>query len=238
MFTESSTGLKGFFVKCPAEYRKEFKSSHVIYLVSVGQDYHEGEKLFAAINLINKKFAQCTIMVNDLLQRHTIALENNIDNTTASKLAIEEGDKWIQNNSQLLQLFKIPTSLHRWNQWINTSLFEECKNRIDILYEKNTSFREGMNNTIHEFLTRYKRRTNEIDQEKAFSLCLAYLKEETSVIVGMWKDFAYDFILYPGKQIEILRIAYKIFGVDNSCLRWLHLKFRRNNKKKFREYLK
>ncbi len=55
-------GLKVAF-KCPANFKSLFKNSECSLTISVGQEYHEGNKLLATINAINKAFKCCHVMI-------------------------------------------------------------------------------------------------------------------------------------------------------------------------------
>ena len=60
--------------RCSEQDKADMVDSDCILHISVGQEYHEGEKLIATMDLINETFRSCTIMLCDTLQRHTLKL--------------------------------------------------------------------------------------------------------------------------------------------------------------------
>ena len=48
-------------------------SSCIVY-ISIGQPYHEKEKFLATMDLVNRTFSACHIVVCDTLQRHTLRI--------------------------------------------------------------------------------------------------------------------------------------------------------------------
>ncbi|MCE3268266.1 MAG: Uncharacterized protein K0R49_518 [Burkholderiales bacterium] len=70
---------KRALLKCDREHKDEFKHSKCSVTISVGQPVHEGDKFKATLYEVNNNFNECTIMVCDSLQRHTLKIGANID---------------------------------------------------------------------------------------------------------------------------------------------------------------
>ncbi len=51
-----------------------FDQAHCLLTISVGQEVHEGEPFAATVALVRQQFARCTLLIDDTLQRHTLAL--------------------------------------------------------------------------------------------------------------------------------------------------------------------
>ncbi|MBN1684433.1 MAG: hypothetical protein JW855_03230 [Gammaproteobacteria bacterium] len=100
--------------------KHEFPHSTCIVPISVGQEYHEGEKFEAAIDLINRsQFKTCTIMVCDLLQRHNLQIyDENLDDKTASEKMVQEGKAWLERNNEYINRLEIPHFVDTWDTWL------------------------------------------------------------------------------------------------------------------------
>lgn len=239
MFIDSSIGLKCFLLKCPEEKKQQFKKAEASLLISVGRDYHEGERMWAMINFINKSFNKCNIMVNDSLQRHTLVLyeKGEINAEQAYLKSIREGKEWVKRNSCFLDSLEISYDVYHWNNWLQKKSYIKYRAKIDQLYKEDPEFKKNMDVTIWEFIKRNKDNVDIVGFDKSYNLCLEYLLEESSIIMGVWQSYGYDFILYPGKMIDILKYTHKVL-VDKNILYWLHIKFRRNNKELYKKLVK
>lgn len=228
--------LRGFLLKCPISYKEKFQEASVVLLISVGQNYHEGEKLEATINFINERFKCCKIMVNDTLQRHTLSFVNSVDSKKAYNHSLELGKQWIDRNSKICKTLQIPYEIYQWSDWLNHPKFDLYKSEVDKVHLLDNDFIRMIHKSSAEFLERCR---NKIDcnYDYAYQKCIEYLKEEIAVMFGIWKEYNYDFILYPGKMIDVLNF-YREKNVCNEKLKWLHIKFRRNNKKLYRQLIK
>jgi tRNA-dependent cyclodipeptide synthase len=237
MLNNHGIRLRGFLLKCPEIEKQKFADSHVVLLVSVGKPYHEGEKLQAAINFVNNKFKTCTIMVCDSLQRHTLSLTEQINIDKAYTLSLQTGERWIYESSKIYQALRIPYSLYRWDQWLKAQEYEAAKNTVDKLYTNDIQFKTAIDTSANKFISRYARRhphPNQIDYHRAYAAGTEYLKEECCVIMNIWRQYDYDFILYPGEMIDAVKMARHHFVLQRNSekLKWLYIKFRRNNKTK------
>jgi len=233
MYINNSKSLKCFLLKCPEEKKEKFKYSEAALLISIGKFYHEGEKSWAMMNFIDKNFKKCNIMVNDSLQRHTIMLEEcgNLSIEEAYNRSIKAGQEWVERNYKFIESLSIPYTLYYWDPWLEDKDYIQYRAKINSMWEKDLEFKKNMDITINEFLRRNKEKTEITGLDRAYNICLEYLLEECAVIMGVWQKCNYDFILYPGKIIDIMNYTYSKL-VNNDMLFWLHVKFRRNNKDK------
>ncbi|QMT60990.1 tRNA-dependent cyclodipeptide synthase [Legionella sp. PC997] len=202
--------VKASFRENPAEERKLFPQSSCLMPISVGQAIHESEKFAAVIKLINASFKQCTILVDDSVQRHTIGIMNHSDPEELYQLAVKEGDDWLKRNERAYNELTIPFEIMRWDDWYNSQNYIEHHLRVQKEYNSNASFHNAINANIDEFLTRYLSRFSaaEVDHERAFNLCLDYLIEECSVMC-LWTEKAYDFEVYPSGRNKAMAATYE-----------------------------
>lgn len=201
--------IKASFRENPPEERKLFPQSTCLMPISVGQAIHEGAKFAAVIKLINASFKQCTILVDDSVQRHTIGIMNHASPEELYQLAVTEGDLWLKRNQMAYEELTIPYDIMRWDDWYNSPNYINSHLRVKNEYDTNESFRQAIHANIDDFLTRYLSRFNpeEIDNERAFRLCLDYLIEECAVMC-LWTEKAYDFEVYPSGRNKAMAATY------------------------------
>lgn len=201
--------VKASFRENPVEERKLFPQSVCLMPISVGQAIHEGAKFEAVIKLINNSFKQCTILVDDSVQRHTIGIINHSSPEELYQLAVAEGDAWLKRNKMAYNQLTIPFDIMRWDDWYNSPNYINSHLRVQKEYDTNETFRLAIHANIDEFLTRYLSRYSpeEIDHERAFMLCLEYLIEECAVMC-LWTEKAYDFEVYPSGRNKAMGATY------------------------------
>ena len=216
--------------------RKEtFVHSKIALDISVGQEYHEGEKFEATIDLINHfKFAQCHIMIGDSLQRYNMCIDGFYDIEKAHIQANKLGDEWLERNFQFYSRLQMPYEIIRWDTWLNHPDYKKHREAVNYLYDHDEDYRQAFARSIDKFLTRYQKHAQElgrkqIDYEKAFKLCLEYLQEECAIMMPLWASYAYDFIVYPSKMPDAVLATHDKFvkPINPNLLVRLSLAFKR-----------
>lgn len=226
-----STQAKAIFLYQTKE-KLNFPQSKAVLLVSVGNIMHEGAKLAAMLTLINKNFSSCDVAVCDVLQRHTIQIH---DFSSVEEIYIKsklEGEKWITRNKSLLELLKIPSKVFHWEEYFLRSNFDSCKEIVLKAYKEDETFKAAMHQTINEFIQRYERRAIIIDQKRAFDCCFNYLVEETAVMMLMWPECQYHYIVYPANMPVFLSVFHKHFVAPYwpTLLKWVTVYVRNRSK--------
>lgn len=192
--------------------------------ISVGQNYHEGEKLACTINWATSRFDNVVILCNDTLQRYNFALQVN-DHSPEDFLNHTRlmGSQWIERNESSLS----NVAIARWDDWINLPQFNRALKDAWNLYENNHQFQIAVNHSISEV---YKRRLSKglISQEqheRFQSLSLDYLMEETAGLALAYENFP-GVSAYPGSFLEMWRmfvgrpIEGPLKGLSNAhCIR-------------------
>jgi hypothetical protein len=105
-------------VKTGAGWRRY---SRVRLMISVGKEYHEGAKLKAAVDWINRNptIRDVHVSVNDFLQRHNLVAAG-INETRAGAMALAEGARWIERNAGILAEIKVAGwYTTRWREWFD-----------------------------------------------------------------------------------------------------------------------
>ena len=204
-----------------------------ILLISVGQPYHESQYLQAQINLINESnFSSCDIVVADTLQRHNYIPRYGID--IANKLSSDNGASWINRNNLIIEKLNIKHNIITWDFWLKHRLYEANKKEIDISYLTDLSYQASINNTVNNFLLRTGKRIENVEvnvklnmEISDFNSCLEYVKEECAIIMPMWAELDYDFIIYPKVMTEAMQASYEKFVKNFSPkAKWLPLRFK------------
>lgn len=217
-------------------HKKIYPKSRAVLLISVGQGYHEGEKLEAAINLINRtKFKECFIALGDAIQRHNILVERpDMTPEEAHKVANILGDEWLERNKPIYSKLQVPYKIFRWDHWLTTEEYLTSRKTIDHLYKTNELVRENFLQSADKFLHRYEKRipkTQKIDLQKVLDISIDYLQEECTIIMSMWIKEGYDFIIYPSNMLGVISITHDtlVKPFYPNILNWLPLRFKREN---------
>jgi hypothetical protein len=203
--------------KCPASYKQEFKDSHCLLIISVGQKAHEGDIFLSTIQLINNNFKECTILVADSLQRYTLAIETDNDADSLYQQSMREGDLWLERNKKLYARFTIPYNIVRWDRWLMHPQYMQERAKVDNLYTSNFDVEEAFKEVITKFIKRYEVRMDKTlsNYHQTFQNCLNYLQEECAVM-SLRAQEGYDFEIYPSGRNPAMEIIY-------ACLVHLYL---------------
>lgn len=222
--------IKASFRGNPPEERRMFSQSCCLMPISVGQSIHEGKKFEAVIKLINNSFKQCTILVDDSVQRHTLAILKNLDAEHLHNFANEEGDQWLARNKSYFAQLTIPYDIMRWDYWLQHMKFPQSLQRVKDKYAQNATYKAAIHANIDEFLSRYLKDidSTNFDDQRANKLCLDYLLEECAVMC-LWPENKYDFEVYPSGRNQAMAATYEqlIHPVTPSYLRPVALRFKK-----------
>lgn len=223
--------------KCLEEYKALFKRSQCLLTISVGQEVHEEEKFAATVELVDNSFESCIVLIDDTLQRHTMALHSNENADAYYDISLQAGDAWIARNKKYLEQLTIAKSIIRWNQWLFHKDYPSCRNQILDAIESDKIYKEAFNSTISEFLRRYFHRLIEkenFDLERAHYLCLDYLIEECTALY-LWPELECQFEVYPSPRNQAMSATHKKFVLPRypNLLNSVAIKFK--NRKQFKE---
>lgn len=169
--------------------------------VSVGQYYHEDEKLKALIEWAKHRFDKVIICINDTLQRHNLEADG-MEPSAALALSEAAGREWLERNMKFIR--SLPNyGLKRWEEWRSHPDYEAELERMHKLYEKNEVFRAQVDEEVLAFWERKIKRDPSVkssDFEDFKKHAVEYLLEECAVFLIMNKrDNAVD--LYPGSTL-------------------------------------
>ncbi|MEQ1976919.1 hypothetical protein [Xenorhabdus sp. SGI240] len=220
--------------KVSLQAQGKFKANHyidktVLLLISVGKEYHEGEKISATIDKINQSgFGKCIIAVADSLQRHNCSTGTASDNYQYS---LTKGNEWLKNNAGTLSNLKIPNEIIRWDVYLKREDYKYYYDSILNEYYSNEHYRSCINETINVFAERNNIKYGTAEYEGIFYRSLFYILEECPVIMPMWANDGINFIIYPKQMTAAMCKTREIFveKSHNEYVNWLSLKFKKKS---------
>lgn len=225
--------------RCDELVKPLLKNSTCLVHISVGQDYHEGEKFIATMDLINDTFQSCILVICDTLQRYSLKIFNpDLTEEDAYSQSLKSGQQWLSRNENAFNYLNIPFKLFGWDHWLNDSDYMNFRKEIENLYKNNEEYRYAIQSTIDKFLKRHSKILSTSDRyRKAFELSEAYLMEEMPVLVPLWAKTNCNFVIYPRQRSKAMAITLDYFLQNNkinfNVLNEISLKFnRRINPKK------
>lgn len=178
----------------------QFGTDACILGISIGQDYHEGDKFACLVDWAKNRFERVEIMVADSLQRHNFIYARDIDHDEAYTLSIKAGDEWLARQKDVIA----GTDIFRWNDFLGLPKTQNYYQNLSQEYETNLKMRHHLDKVIKGMYMRlYKRdpKAHSLDRFKDFyQTSKAYLLEEAAVnsYIDLQKKTP---VIYPGELI-------------------------------------
>jgi tRNA-dependent cyclodipeptide synthase len=205
-----------------------FSGKKAVLAISVGQEYHEGGKFLATIDLINKyPFERCDIVLCDTLQRHNHYARLGEEN--AYLFAKEAGELWLDRNAHALNRLNVSHNIIRWDTWLFHEEYNEARELVEQCYHENQDYKNAIHTNVQAFLDRASLINPDTDQEALFNHVLNYIIEECPIAMPLWAKMGYDFIIYPKAVSPAMAKTRDLFVVDqfgDKC-EWIYLRFRK-----------
>ncbi|GAA4096084.1 tRNA-dependent cyclodipeptide synthase [Nonomuraea soli] len=144
---------------------RQCDSCHLI--ISVGQPYHEGDKLCALLGWVEARFATVHVTVADTLYRH------NGGELGGGEVAEtrRRGDAWLERNRGVLGA----ATIHRWDDWLAHPGYPEARRRIDRFLADQLLFAELVDRHVTAVVARLAARGVSAGDRAGYT---AYLVEE------------------------------------------------------------
>lgn len=223
-------------LRCSEIEKEKFKQSRCLLTISVGQEVHESEHFKTTIELVNKSFNSCVMLIDDSLQRHTLAMISKNDADSFYKASLQAGDQWLERNAIYYKNLTILDKIVRWDMWLMHPYFKNKLEEVKALINFDISYKAAFDNTIDEFMIRYSRR---IENKKAFclkrarKLCFDYLIEECAALC-LWPELNCHFEVYPSRRNLAMSETHTRFILPQhpSLLHAIAIKFK--NRKQFK----
>ena len=211
-----------------SELMSKLTGKKVILGISVGQEYHESDKLLATIHLINKlPIKECVIAVCDSLQKYNIMDCKDFGSSHSQSLIF--GDMWIKRNEHIIKMLTKPNQIIRWDHWLKHKQYPKCKSNIENEYQANHLYKQAVDETIYKFIKRSSAKNQKLIQPILYSRCLEYLLEECAIVMNLWAEDGYDYIIYPQFMTSAMDKTREIFvaNTHSNKAQWLPLRFKK-----------
>ena len=205
--------IKAVYRYIDEESKEKFKHSRCLLTISVGQEVHEGEKLESTIQLVSNTFESCIMLVDDTLQRHTMALNITKSPEELFAYSLSEGDEWMARNEKYYDQLKNLHKIMRWNDWLQHQNYETNQKMIINELGKNLGYKNTFDLSIKEFLNRYSARLENdtfFDYERGYQLCFDYLLEECTAMT-LWPEIKCHYEVYPSRRNSGMDATHKLF---------------------------
>jgi len=196
--------------------------------ISVGQAYHEGQELKAALRWAKQNFSKTIICVNDTLQRHNLEF-SGLSVEEAFRQSNDAGREWVERNLPLIRT--IPEhEIIRWENWRSDSKFLAKLEQVEKLYDSDELIRQAIDNEISNFWHRITKRQSlsaSYDFARFHQHSKAYLVEECAAFQLMFeKQEAAD--IYPGSTL-IPCTLFKTGKAETAGKRFTRIIFKEND---------
>jgi len=192
-------------VKTGASWRN---FDRVRLMISVGQEYHEGKKLQATVEWINRNpcIERVHISDNDLLQCHNF-IAAGMSSEQAEKVALSAGALWLARNEETLLQIRAPIQITRWKDWFNRAQFEVAHRAIKEYATVDSSFNDSVNEDAGTLAARKLQRGEPVPP-RLVAHSRDYVLEELAVFALQTAELPATEV-YPGSN---LKSATYLFG--------------------------
>ncbi len=163
--------------------------------ISVGQEYHEGDKFGAALEFAHNRFDRVVVAVSDASQRYKMAIDGT-PLELADKIATAAGSAWILRQTDALDEYK--PEITRWNDWRFHPECQALQDEYRVSIEENSDLAASVEQDIDRFLAK---KSPNVSLALAREYCRAFLIEELAVHTLQAKAYG-GVRLYPGQQLH------------------------------------
>ena len=164
--------------------------------ISIGQPYHEGEKLRLALDWARNNYKQTIILLGDTQQRFNIAFREGLEINQALKVAYDRGIEWVDRNKSIIGDIEVIS----WNYFLNHPNFLNTKQAVLDLLDNGSEFQVNLEDAVLDF---YERSGVSSSQRDEFmSISREYLIEETAGLAIAYKEYQ-GFSAYPGSFFDM-----------------------------------
>lgn len=117
--------------------------------ISVGQPYHEGEKLAAAMRWAHNRFGHVIVSVADTLQRFNL-MADGVEQGVAWQKSYDAGTEWIVRNAGVLN----GCTVIRWDERVRHPLFQQFMMRTLDLIRDDVDLMRQMHAAANQYADR------------------------------------------------------------------------------------
>jgi hypothetical protein len=220
-------------IKCFARFsedeKSKYTSSRCLFTISVGQQTHENEHFMSTVQFINQNFKESIMLVDDSLQRHTIAIERCLNPEEYYDISIQEGNLWLKRNKCHYEQLTNLKQIIRWDTWLNHPNFSAQKEKIIALMASSPAYHQAFEDSADEYIAKLKKRTGAktFDAKRAKRLSIDFIIEECTALC-LWAELQCHYEVYPNKHNAAINATRDIFvrQLNPSLLKPVTLGFR------------
>lgn len=191
----------------PAISQKELFLHRRCYLgISIGNPQFRGESFQVLLEWISGRFDECLIVVGDYLQRYNEHIFYNRQAKEAEIESLRMGDAFLKESEECLR--RLPEEkfhVTRWKSYLDSPEYHKAKRILDELFVTSFEFRESIDKTSAEFISRQMKNKKGpvVDKKTAIALSTQYLLEEIAVFSVLVEN-GWAVEVYPGAEIPVL----------------------------------
>lgn len=203
-------------LRAPEGEKSEFIGASSLFSVSMGVDkiLMQGICLEKTIEIINRTFSKCDIVISDALQKFNLmTLYPELKEEKALAMAIAIGDGWLEKNQYLLAELSIPYNVFRWSDWLSLPTYQDKYSYVNNLFQKDKNFQTAVESSVKIYFDRKAKSKNDIQYiylESHLAIAYNFVLEEAAVML-LWCDAEYDFELHPSKRSPALTYLHDIY---------------------------
>ena len=202
-------------LRAPEGKKEEFQGASGLFSISMGlkKILMQGRCLEETIKIINSTFSRCDIVLSDTLQRFNVLSENpEITEEKARERTLSIGGCWLEKNDLILQKITIPHRISRWDDWLNSSFYQEKYRFVSSLFEHDRVFQDRVQKSVSKYFNRQEKNqplgaTHDLTR---MLLASKFVLEETAVML-LWCDIGYDFELHPSPRNDALVYVHALY---------------------------
>jgi tRNA-dependent cyclodipeptide synthase len=190
--------------------------------ICLSQEYHEGQKLRALFNLLQKS-QHIVVLISGILYRNTIRLSTSMTLRDSFEEAKRRGKEWENKYQTIIDdtCNKTQITVYRWENVLLDEKYSSIRKQLEKHYLEKPEFKKAFDCEAETFVQRLLKKDCTIEnREEALSLCLNYLIEECAVFVLMHKKIVgYTHFVYPGSISKAIQITFNHYNLNVSIVR-------------------
>lgn len=158
--------------------------------ISLGHNYHEGEKLESLFYWANKRFDTLIINLGDTLHRHNL-MRSGYSAEDAFRQSLQLGEEWLVRNTPLMERqINKPCIMTRWSDWIFNPEYNDLEAAMRQHYEESENFRQALHSDINRFNNRQETdAATKISDNIVCAKSVDYLLEEATVNILIARQY-------------------------------------------------
>lgn len=123
----------------------------------------------------------------------------------------------------------MPYQVTRWKAWVLNDKYAYHRKKLDLAYEEDPVLKKAFFASANDFVQRNTETLgiNDINRANAIQNCLEYLKEECAIMMPLWAEMKFPFIIYPSKMLQAMEETYRKLVIPHYRVHphWLSIRY-------------